>query len=182
MVAEKVDYSQYFTLKTITVDKVLEAIEKNGFKHLRESWLDFDANGNVIAGCVLGQAAVNLGILPVMPSYDAFEKHFPKVYSLDRKYEIKMNSWQSAIGESLPNGLVEFVIEHSLRNQLDRVGSPKELLGSQLIDYNDAYDYDDGIRKFTYSWKEVLMFARKILTPHLDKTVTLIEWTPRSLD
>src|SRR5258708_27766379 len=49
-------------VKDVTIREVYEAIAKNGFEHLRKEWLCTNNDGVVIGGCVLQQAALNLGV------------------------------------------------------------------------------------------------------------------------
>jgi len=51
--------------KKVTVAEVLEAIEKNGYKHIRGQWWGTEWNDGpavITSACVMGQAALNLGV------------------------------------------------------------------------------------------------------------------------
>jgi hypothetical protein len=48
--------------KTVTVADILDAMEKNGFKQSRESWITFNKDGSVQKACALGQAVINLEV------------------------------------------------------------------------------------------------------------------------
>lgn len=53
--------------RTVKVSEILEAIEKNGYKHVRGQWFHSDmTNEGIITkgACIMGQAAINLGISP----------------------------------------------------------------------------------------------------------------------
>lgn len=55
------DVKQY--IKEFTVRDIYNAIDKNGWDHLRGMWFDeWDADGKPHAGCVLAQAAINLNV------------------------------------------------------------------------------------------------------------------------
>lgn len=63
MVVEAYDINEteYVTLR---VEDVYKAIKKNGFEWVREQYEQINADGEVYAGCVLGQASFNLNVDP----------------------------------------------------------------------------------------------------------------------
>lgn len=174
-IAEQIDYTKYLPVKTVTIREVYEAIEKNGFNHLREEWVRTTKSGKVIAGCVLGQAAVNLGVLPnesLINREHIFES-YPKL-----QFENELDRVNYRDFNELPTPLLNFIFKYSLISQLDNVHAG---LGSDLVDRNDAERYTSGGRKvFTYSWKEVVAYAKERLEPYFNKKITLIEWTPNT--
>lgn len=46
----------------ITVRDVYNALKQNGFEHIRRDWTRADIEGVITGACVLGQAALNLGV------------------------------------------------------------------------------------------------------------------------
>lgn len=51
-----------------TVEDIYNALDKNGFTYLRGQWFEFNEKGQATGGCVLGQAALNLGAYGVNDS------------------------------------------------------------------------------------------------------------------
>lgn len=49
------------TAVTVTVAEVINAIEQNGFRHVRGKW-QVSKGGVMVAGCAIGQGAANLGL------------------------------------------------------------------------------------------------------------------------
>jgi hypothetical protein len=45
-----------------TVADIVDAIEKNGLRQVHGTYVEVDTNGNPIAACAIGQAAVNLKV------------------------------------------------------------------------------------------------------------------------
>lgn len=163
-----IDYSQYLPLKTVTVKEVFEAIEKNGFEHLRREWLTRDKNGKIIAGCVLGQAAVNLKTLP---AGELFE-----LYMVDRGKDGLL------VDDESYEELRKLAIKHSLSHQLNQISTNEWTLGlgSSIISINDAGEYvGDGLMrrfKYIYTWEEIVNLTKNMLIPYFDQEVTLLDW------
>lgn len=72
--------------ETFTVKQVYDALAKDGFEHLRAQWTAQDIHGVITGACVLGQAAINLG---VVPSDD--DSEFSLLYQLN-KFDVEPNS------------------------------------------------------------------------------------------
>jgi hypothetical protein len=51
-----------FTKTTITVSEVIDAIEKNGYKQVKGTWVGNDPITGEIVGCAIGQGAINAGL------------------------------------------------------------------------------------------------------------------------
>ncbi len=143
---------------TTTVKELFDSLEKNGFEHLRGTWFRYNDDGLVVGGCVLGQAALNLG------------------------------AWENAneAGEtgSITEALSNFpVTEGRWAKWPDNVNTEyaPENLGQQIIFWNDTtyptglFD-ENGLEKLEYrlkTWPEVVEMARECLTPHFDETIKL---------
>ena len=139
---------------TVTVKQVFEALEKNGFEHIRGSWFKFsETNSNlVVGGCVLGQAAINLGVLQPIDSEDDYEIDGSLVAALDR-IKPTTGKWNE---ERYFSGLAE-----------------------QIIYWNDKTKRING--KLVYAlptWEDVVEMARDCMTPHFKEKITLstYEW------
>jgi hypothetical protein len=141
---------------TVSVRDIYEAIAKNGFDHVREAWLTVDWQTGNIGACVLGQAAINLGIVPIQ-----------------NLNEMKADE----IGGAL-NGI--------FRRQLNKLGEaiPKwqnpdaghHLIGDVIIFWNDLVDYDDEGESEGYhlpTYEDVTKMAYEVLSPHFDKEIIL---------
>lgn len=156
-------------MKTATVREVYEALEKNGFEHLRGSWFIKNEDGVVIGGCILAQTGVNLGVL-----VKGHEGVPPERY-----------------GE-LDNTLTRHTFD--LLSQLNRFWVSEEApkfshsadgngLGDQIVRWNDAVELGfvekDGFLKKVYvlkTYEEVAAVARELMEPFFDETVELIEF------
>lgn len=129
-----------------TVKAVSEAIEKNGLEHLRGSWFRFDIKDGktlVVGGCVLAQAAINLGALQTedSPEYQ------------DRGTLLAALSFPPTGGRwTVPED-----------QEVDTVGG-------QIIYWNDLEREGDWALK-TYA--DVAQMARECLEPYFDKEITL---------
>lgn len=185
---DTLDYTQYLQTKTVTVREVFEAIKENGFEHLRREWLQTSSDGKVIAGCVLGQAGVNLGVLPSVDLVDRDypQENFPQIevhFPVEPDYEAADEAWNKYNLEEREHfkalsRLQEFIQEHSLEEQLNNIG--ESALGQDVIYLNDAMERNPktGRNEFVYSWDKVVIESKNLLQPHFDKKITLIEWTP----
>ncbi len=144
---------------TTTVKELFDSLEKNGFEHLRGSWFKYDNDGLIVGGCVLGQAAINLG------------------------------AWEDAneAGEegTITRALDEFPITEGRwtewpdnMNEWDR----PQNVGSQIIFWNDVTrvtgvdENENNVFEYRLkTWPEVVEMARECLTPYFDKQIQLKE-------
>lgn len=117
-------------MKRITVGEVIAAMEKNGFRHARGSWVrpihpkDWRKKSTIGAACIIGQAAINLGV-----------------------------------GATQLQSALDNIAIFGDSNDISR-------LGSTIADRNDA----PGI-----SYQRVLAFAKSLLSPHSERTISVIE-------
>src|SRR6185295_3145145 len=132
-------------LFTTTVKAVFDALNKNGFEHLRGSWFreEEDSTGKivVVGGCVLGQSAINLGA--DQPVSDDGEDHENTLLN-------QLNSFAPVRGKWMENdGMFGGV-------------------GEQIIHWNDKCHYANPYettpaKKLVYdlaTWDEVVEMAR----------------------
>lgn len=135
-----------------TVKAVSEAIEKNGLEHLRGSWFRVETKGGqtlVVGGCVLAQAAINLGALQTED-----EPQEPRGTLLQALNQFPPTEGRWTVAEG---------------NDIDTVGR-------QIIYWNDLESEDGDWELKTYA--EVAKMARECLEPYFDKEITLesYEW------
>lgn len=72
-----------------TVKDVYDALEKNGFDYLRDQWFEYDVHGNAIGGCVLGQAALNLGVYGTDEEDHSQIEPYVGLEAIEEAYEIQ---------------------------------------------------------------------------------------------
>jgi len=131
----------------VTYKKILEALIKNGFIHLRGGWFDYNSlyGGIYIGGCVLGQTAMNLGA--------------ESSNLTDALDEIKITF------DELP----EPIKTKKIHNNYYDGGSYG--LGGLLIYMNDAFDSYKN--EYYFSWDDLVDAATFYMQPYLKNKVTL---------
>jgi hypothetical protein len=139
---------------TVSVKDIYEAIEKNGFDHLRQEWLAVDWETKKISACVLGQAAINLGIIPKLSGNtddsnisDTLDNDFAE--ELDGLGYVDSNRWRYESGLNTP--------------------------GRTIIYWNDKLidDKDPGKGYFLPTYEDVVAMAYDVLSPYFDRDITL---------
>ena len=52
--------------REVTVKQFIEAMRRNGYEHIKGEYIRFEPleSKNPVAGCAIGQAAINLGVYP----------------------------------------------------------------------------------------------------------------------
>lgn len=157
--------------KTFTIKEIFEAIEHNGFKHLREEWVSYNAKNKAVGACVLGQAALNLGAITNSEADETYNIYTDYSDDYDQP-EIK-----------------------TLLEQLNQFDTPEkwsdgdeeiDKAGNAIVYWNDKHVTDeDGNSKLTPSGKpiyelkkyeDVVKMAREILEPYFDKTIELTHY------
>jgi len=157
------------SLTKLTVREVYEALKENGFTHLRGEWLLQDysskAKGKIVGACILGQAALNLNLLP---EWD-IETEAKEVPVLTHIYRTSNNS----------DVLIERLNEYTLSHQLNRFGVPPDSkwhtfgnCAQTIIHWNDKGDENGNYALPTY--KDVLDMAYDVLKPHFKKVIYVI--------
>ncbi len=188
--------------KTVTGREIYEAIEKNGFQIMRENWIE--GEGKDIRACILGMAALNLGVTAMdeVTQHDINEDNqdFTLVRQLN-KYPVSYDSpWYthhtSKVGEAIYTHFdskdeIDTLLEGILgRDDWDSpeydeayVREEEKLRSSvdptRLNKYNDEIIYKLG-------WKESVAMAKDILTPVFDEKfeilvedyAEMLNWTP----
>lgn len=150
------------TTVTKTVREVYEALARNGFEHLRGSWY-YEFSNEKFGGCVLAQAAFNLGVLATSDetSYfgigdyldDVWDERVYTIYDALNQLEVSRDSkWFAIDSESAKAG--QHIIHWNDLTLLDGNGDPT----------------DEYVLK---TYKEVADMAYDILEPHFDKEVVL---------
>jgi hypothetical protein len=97
-----------FELKVVTVQDIIDAIRKNGFDHLRSTWVHEDFSERVDGGCVLGQGAVNIGAASHDDIIDDLLYHF-------------FRSDVTRYDQYNENELITYLQKFTLASQLDKV-------------------------------------------------------------
>jgi hypothetical protein len=163
-----------FVIRKVTIAEVIEAIEKNGFELLRMQWVGTGPYGEVNGGCVLGQGAVNLKVVPT----DDF---------VDRVIENWFEGDPSRGDEHDFDSLRYFLKDYTLDAQLDKIPAPKnrwsvDIEGSSasvIIHWNDAKIGDRSYGDYALkTQEEVTAMAKEVLEPNKDKVIELLayEW------
>jgi len=147
-----------------TYQQILDALVKNGFEHIRGSWFqysdgsqeDFSQEKLVVGGCILGQGSLNLGA------------NYSDV-------ETALNEIRVPFSE-IPAGI------RSRFTQSGEGGRRSTGLGSILIEMNDHTHWKDKgndsvSRTYTYSWKQMINYAKTHMKGHLEETVQLSKQT-----
>lgn len=157
-------------MKDFKVSEIVDAIAENGVDHLREEWLAV-YDGKISGGCVLGQGAFNLGVLPYAGAVNDFAINAP---------------------DSSNPGLLDV---------LDQFGTPTKWVdpnysvtrhcGNAITHWNDkyTYEYPDGMSEDqaynlgledegTIVWalptyESVVEMVREVLAPYMDEVVSL---------
>lgn len=162
-------YGIELPIKTFTVREVYDALAKNGFEHLRENWFDGWNNGKPVGACVLGQGALNLGVLADnegdkrwLDLYKKLDAQFQEVETPSDDEPEDGDAWSewnklwNAYNDA-EEFLTEGYVEYSLVCQLDNYRNKNTKwndgpsysngVGSTIIHWNDKYDneyeYDD---------------------------------------
>lgn len=150
----------------LTVEEVFNALKKNGFRHLREEWLD-SKNGKYTAGCILGQAALNLQIVPAADW-------------------IEIDDSDQQFSDDLSTKLYAYTLEGQLdrwayTNKKWRVPnndeSTRQGLATTIIHWNDYEAYDPKAMASVYvlkTYADVVNMAYDVLKPHFAKTILVM--------
>lgn len=165
---------QYWTTIEVDIEDVYKALKKNGFEHLRGQW--FDLAGDKKGACVLGQAAMNLGV------YAALEG---ASYSTQYWYNeaIEIGHYQElrnfAHDHSLAEALNEFQLENPATNPWTPIcdwGMDEYRIGSVIIYWNDLVERDPDGNFVGYELKtyaEVAEMAYDVLKPFFGQKITV---------
>jgi len=133
--------------KEYTVEQVYKALAANGFDHLRGQWFSQHIDGTIHGGCVLAQAALNLGV-------SANTSDFSLAAMLN-KFEVNKNSkWLKT-----PNVYS------------DRLGYSK--LGDVIIYWNDLIDPKTRIGYYLKTYQDVAKMAWELMKPFFKETISL---------
>jgi len=162
--------------RTVDIEEIYKAIEQDGFDWVRGTWLHFDEDGKVISACVLGGAAINLGILPT----DSHLKINTEGYDYSKDgYRQEVEDYYWEVRENLSHR------NQDLYTQLNALGSvPKDSkwatsdgdeygIADAIIHWNDTSDYDTG-EYVLKTYEEVTRMAYDILEPYFGTKITLL--------
>lgn len=187
--------------KEFTVREVFDALKQNGFEHIRSMWQDTH-NGSLTGGCILGQGAANLGVLPgndedlSLITEDYFTNQlgleYPE-YNDDEEYYSREEVIDSAAAFSLEKQLNRFENTGKWAKDSNNPFANLSKCANAIMHWNDAIDpnsikvrdrYGNLVNQYLLkTYDEVVEAAREILEPHMDKTVTLAivdysQWLP----
>ena len=188
--------------KIITGREIYEAIEKNGFEIMREDWIE--GEGKNISACILGMAAINLGVAitdeVTRNDINDDNESFTLVKQLN-KYSVSVdNPWyiryNNMVGEAIYNHFdskdeIDTLIEDILdRNDWDspeyvEAYNKEEQKLRSSVEPTRLSQRDDNIL-YKLSWKESVAMAKDILTPVFDEKfevlvedyAEMLNWTP----
>lgn len=156
-----------------TLKDVFTAIEQNGLDHVRGEWINFNEDGKPVGACVLGQATINLNVIPfsLIDDEDFSRVLFDGVddaYFESKEFDEYMYNTDA----------------HSLLTQLNTFKIPQDspwvygegYLGEVIIYWNDKREYDmlGGYTLKTYG--EVVEMCREVMTPFFDEKITLMAY------
>lgn len=170
---------QYWTTIEVDIEDVYKALEKNGFEHMRGAWVDLA--GDKKGGCVLGQAAMNLGVYP-SPEAFAFnggpnENWWDRYLNDGGDVE---DAYNRARQDNLLTQLNQFVLDNPDDNPWTPVndyGSTGYPIGTVIIYWNDLVERDEqGYATETYvlrTYKDVAWMAYDVMKPHFGKKITV---------
>jgi hypothetical protein len=143
-------------MKTVTIREVYEAAKKNGFELARDDWFSI-SYGGYKAACILGQASINLGVVPY-----AGEEYNAVI-------DIKTLS-HTLIGE-----LNKFRIPLESKWYM-----PDETrgVGTLITLWNDKGEYNEnnGYQYDLPTYDDVAQMVYEVLEPFFDEEITLNEW------
>ena len=183
------------TYKDFTVREVYDALVQNGLQHLRKNWLIKTFDGKLTGGCILGQGAYNLSVLP--HSDDEFEDMFPI-----GQYMPKFSSEDAYDDDDYEDQVIDTqnkFVGFGLYDQLNKFDNVSEKwsaditggCGEAIVYWNDLQDtlghWDAENRKYIQSfvletYEEVLEAAKDILAPYMDEVIRLAvidySWNP----
>lgn len=166
-----------------TVEDVFNALAKNGFKHLRNVWIN--GKGKQLGGCAIGQAALNLDALAQGDSYGVVPLNYETTYLEDSwaesyfdegilsKYSIEdqLDRWKCR-NKKWSEPYNEW--DHNKQKYIKRYNG----LASVIIEWNDKKDNDRstwGNPVYVLrTYGDVVNMAREVLTPFFDKKVYLL--------
>jgi hypothetical protein len=185
--------------KTFLVKEIYDALDKNGFEHLRGTWFEGWNDGKPVGACVLGQAALNLNVVAdygdnhEVHDDDPFDNLLKRVVKypvladfvdVDDFYaeEDRVESLLGHIGNQAEN--------YSLLTQLDKFNVPADSkwlrddltgVGSTIIHWNDSYDLKQNKITWKYefvyklpTYEDVAKMAFELMEPYFDQTVELM--------
>lgn len=136
---------------TFTIKQIYDALAKNGFQHLRGKWTSQDINGVTVGACVLGQAALNLGVV----DHSAYDEEDTLVAVLNQ-FDVDPDSkWFNYDQDGVGSTIVYW-------NDLEEIDQDDNPLGYTLKTY-----------------PEVVAMAYDLLSPIFDQTVSIAtkEWS-----
>lgn len=144
------------TMKSVTVKEIYDAIKQNGYDHIRGQWLVYDWDRKSIAGCVLGQAAINLNLIDISDK---------QIFNYDLQFD--------EVSEALNRFVVPSDSEWYVFADADRCGNA-------ITFWNDKREEDvTGQAVYHHSqpvyalktYDDVAAMAYDILSPYFDETV-----------
>lgn len=179
--ASLLEIKKEFKVVKFDIEDVYEAIKKNGLNHLRQSWIMVDKNSKPIGACVLGQAAINLNVVP-SENEDAYDFKLRKLFEKYRGED--HTSWENPA--RILNVFANLSGRYSLISQLNRFSVGKRnprfhdessKVGDTIVYWNDAIKLDDGgfgVYYLVETYEELVEIAYDLLKPHFGKKVKLL--------
>lgn len=154
-----------FEIKVVTIREVYDALAKNGFKHLREHWfetqmLEEDAFAPT-AGCVLAQAAFNLGVA-VNASNLQDDHAFREYHEYTLHEQLHAIPYTGATWQPTTEDAEQWVQDG---------GDDERSVADIIIYWNDKNT--DGMY-FLQTYEDVKRMAYSVLEPHFDKKIEVL--------
>lgn len=156
---------------TVTVKQLFDALESNGFEHLRGTWFKFGDDGAVIGGCVLGQAAINLGAY----EYEQEAGQEGTVTKALSRFPATQGRWTEWNTKSTIDRPVNVASQIIYWNDVVEPLTNEEL-GLQDEEENQGIFNDPKTKYVLPTWPEVVEMARDCLTPYFDETIELAQF------
>jgi hypothetical protein len=169
----------YFELKVVTVQEIIDAIRKNGFDHLRSSWVHESFDRTIDGGCVLGQGAINVGAA----SHDDVVDDLVYGFFRTREHYDQYNESE----------LIGYLKKFTLASQLDKVPANRQNEWvAKFVKINGISDRRIGCAEVIIFWndervemdkyvlktyQEVADMAASVLKPHSRKSLSLLSHT-----
>lgn len=177
-VREEINFADYgikLETKTVTIREVYEALEHNGFEHLRQTWFGNDesvydpATGfTPTKGCVLAQTAFNLGVVAIESNIGAVME------SQTNDSFIKSQAWSATQNLSLYAQLNQIWIDESSKWYKDMTSDGRTaILGAAIIYWNDL-ERPDGEGYVLETYADVAAMAKDLMEPFFDRTIEVL--------
>lgn len=180
------------TVKTFTVQEVIDAIAQDGFDHLRGAWFQKSFDGKLTGGCVLAQGGINLKVvasrddgIDEVPD-EAFTARyptknngaFPTLIEQLNRFPVTKKKWQT--GGMAGNAIVGW--NDDTRTHYTEMTCNEFYTKNREYcedwehdpDSGDNYPHEDGEEYTLPTYTDVANMVKEILWPHRKKKVYLL--------